>query len=140
MIKGVIKLTPLFIWMLLMKFVEYQDTTRNRIRHYEADKILVNAHWYNLPCAIAPQIIINDLQLSTDKIQFEDMKSLQDRYTADLIIIGSKSEPKWDVDWLKLQAQMHQLGIGVEQMYHDAAIRTFNVLTTEDRPVWLVLL
>ena len=124
----------------MMKFIEYQDVSRNRIRHYESNKVLVNANWHDFPCAIAPKVIIDNWQITSDTILSEDMQSLQDRYQADLIIIGSANQPKWDKSWLQLQAQMHQLGIGIEQMRHDAAIRTFNVLTTEDRPVWLVLL
>lgn len=123
-----------------MKFVEYQDVSRNRIRHQENGKVLVNADWHSFPCAIAPRAMIDHWQTQNGSIQIEDMQALQADYQADLIIIGSANEPKWDMHWLKLQAQMHQLGIGVEQMRHDAAIRTFNVLTTEDRPVWLVLL
>jgi uncharacterized protein len=123
-----------------MKFIEYQDVSRNRIRHYENNKVLVNANWHDFPCAIAPKVIVDNWQITSDTMLSEDMQSLQSRYQADLIIIGSANQPKWDRNWLQLQAQMHQLGIGIEQMRHDAAIRTFNVLTTEERPVWLVLL
>jgi uncharacterized protein len=123
-----------------MKFIEYQDISRNRIRHYESNKVLVNANWHDFPCAIAPKVIVDNWQITSDTMLSEDMQSLQSRYQADLIIIGSANQPKWDRNWLQLQAQMHQLGIGIEQMRHDAAIRTFNVLTTEERPVWLVLL
>jgi uncharacterized protein len=41
---------------------------------------------------------------------------------------------------MQLQAQLNAQNIGLEQMQTDAAIRTFNVLTTEERSVWLVLL
>ena len=123
-----------------MKFVEYQDLSRNRIRNQENNRVLVNADWHNFPCAIAPRIIVDNWQMTNDVIQIDDMQSLQNQYQADLIIIGYESEPKWDTSWLKLQAEMHQLGMGIEQMHRDAAIRTFNVLTTEERPVWLVLL
>jgi uncharacterized protein len=123
-----------------MKFVEYQDVSRNRIRNTESNKVLVNANWHSFPCAIAPHAIVDNWQMTNDAIHIDDMQSLQKQYQADLIIIGYESEPKWDTNWLKLQAQMHQLGMGIEQMHRDAAIRTFNVLTTEERPVWLVLL
>jgi uncharacterized protein len=123
-----------------MKFVEYQDVSRNRIRNTESNKVLVNANWHSFPCAIAPRAIVDNWQMTNDAIHIDDMQSLQKQYQADLIIIGYESEPKWDTNWLKLQAQMHQLGMGIEQMHRDAAIRTFNVLTTEERPVWLVLL
>jgi len=123
-----------------MKFVEYQDVSRNRIRNHESDKVLVNADWHSFPCAIAPHNIIDHWHAIGDNLQIDDMKALHERYKADLIIIGTANEPYWDTNWLKLQAQMHQLGIGIEQMHHNAAIRTFNVLTTEERPVWLVLL
>jgi uncharacterized protein len=122
-----------------MKFVEYQDTARNRIRAYESDKVLVNANWHELPCAIAPQMFADKWQANRDEITIEDLQVLQAIYPADLILLGSSHEPVWDINWLKLQAQTHAIGIGIEQMRHDAAIRTFNVLTTEERPVWLVL-
>jgi len=122
-----------------MKFVEYQDVSRNRIRNQESDQVLVNANWHRFPCAIAPRIIIDNWQPHSDDIQLDDLMALQDRYHADLIMIGNANEPIWDINWLKLQAEMNKLGIGIEQMKRDAAIRTFNVLSTEDRPIWLIL-
>lgn len=122
-----------------MKFVEYKDVSRNRIRGYEHNKVLINADWHHFPCAIAPHLIENDWQAGEKGIQPEQIQALQQHYLADLVLIGTEHEPVWNTDWLKLQAALNQLGIGVEQMRHDAAIRTFNVLTTEERPVWLIL-
>ena len=68
-----------------MKFVEYKDISKNRIRE------------------------------SQEKLQF-------------------------DVNWHRLVVQMNQRGVGLEQMSHSAAVRTFNVLMTEERPFWLILL
>ena len=125
----------------IMKFVEYQDISRNRIRAYEENRLRVNTEWVNLPCALCAQQLVKDWHPEVEKQMSElDLLPLISLQAADLIIIGYAQQPKWDHSWLKLQATMNARGIGLEQMQSDAAIRTFNVLTTEERPVWLVLI
>lgn len=124
-----------------MKFVEYQDISRNRIRAYEENKLRINTEWATLPCALCAQQLVKDWHPETlHQITEQDLLTLIALQPADLIIVGHAQQPKWDKAWLTLQASMNARGIGLEQMQSDAAIRTFNVLTTEERPVWLALI
>lgn len=124
-----------------MKFVEYQDVSRYRIRAYEQNRIRLERDWITLPCALCAQALVSDWQTAKpEQLRLSDFTPLLDLHTADLIIVGHAHQPTWNSTWMQLQAQLNAQGIGLEQMQTDAAIRTFNVLTTEERSVWLVLL
>lgn len=125
----------------IMKFVEYKDPTRYQIRAYDSERIRVDDHWYARPLALhAKQLIEHWQPANAQQPTFTDLQTLITQQAVDLILIGQTSAPQWDSAWLRLQAQLNAQGIGLEQMHTDAAIRTFNVLSTEDRSVWLVLL
>lgn len=123
-----------------MKFVEYQDIARNRIRACEESRIKINADWVTFPCALSADHLLTNWPTDPVQLTFAQLEKLLATAAADLIIIGRQGKIVWDIDWLKLQATANQRGIGIEQMTIDAAVRTFNVLTTEERPIWLVLL
>jgi uncharacterized protein len=124
-----------------MKFVEYQDVSRYRIRAYEANRIKLEQEWILLPCALCAQALMTDWQpANADQLCLSDFSPLLASRPADLIIVGRPHQPAWNPEWMRLQAELNAQGIGLEQMQTDAAIRTFNVLTTEERSVWLVLL
>jgi uncharacterized protein len=124
-----------------MKFVEYQDVSRYRIRAYEANRIKLEQEWISLPCALCAQALITDWQpFNAEQLCLADFSPLLVTYPADLIIVGRQDHPEWNPEWMQLQAELNAQGIGLEQMQIDAAIRTFNVLTTEERSVWLALL
>lgn len=124
-----------------MKFVEYQDVSRYRVRAYEAHRIKLEQAWTELPCALCAQKLVTDWQPANPlHLSLSDFTPLLSAHSADLIIVGHSQQPIWNPEWMQLQAQLNAQGIGLEQMQADAAIRTFNVLTTEERSVWLVLL
>lgn len=124
-----------------MKFVEYQDVSRYRIRAYEANRIRLEQEWITLPCALCAQKLVADWQPNNaNELSLTDFSLLIAAHPADLIIVGRTQQPEWNPAWMKLQAELNAQAIGLEQMHIDAAIRTFNVLTTEERSVWLVLL
>lgn len=124
-----------------MKFVEYQDVSRYRIRAYENNRIRIEQDWLDLPCALCAQALVSDWQpANAEQLCLGDFTPLLTSHAADLIIVGRPNQPAWNPEWMQLQAQLNTQNIGLEQMQTDAAIRTFNVLTTEERSVWLVLL
>ena len=122
-----------------MKFVEYQDVARHRIRAIEANRIRVDQTWVALPCALSAQQLITDWQPEQDMISVVDIEKLLALAPADLILMGQTKPLKWDANWFQLQAKLNQRDIGIEQMPLEAAVRTFSVLTTEERPIWLIL-
>lgn len=122
-----------------MKFVEYKDLSRYQIKAYEAERVKINDQWYPLPCAVHGQHLLTDWRPTAAQLSSADLQQLLAEQHADLIIVGQRQQPIWDENWLRLQVAMNQQGIGLEQMLSDAAIRTFNVLSTEERAVWLVL-
>jgi len=124
-----------------MKFVEYQDVSRYRIRAYENNRIRLEQEWITLPCALCAQSLVTDWQpITPEQLTMADFAPLLSTHAAELMIIGRSSQPVWNPEWMQLQASLNAKGVGLEQMQTDAAIRTFNVLTTEERSVWLVLL
>lgn len=124
-----------------MKFVEYQDRSRYRIRAYETHRIKIEQEWINLPCALCASALKTEWHpVNPTQLTIEDLSPLFAEYPAELIIVGRNSQLEWNLEWIQLQSNLNALGMGLEQMQSDAAIRTFNVLTTEERSVWLVLL
>jgi uncharacterized protein len=122
-----------------MKFVEYQDVARHRIRAIEANRIRVDQTWVTLPCALSAHQLITNWQPEQDMISVVDIEKLLALAPADLILIGQAKPLTWDANWFQLQANLNQRDIGIEQMPLAAAARTFSVLTTEERPIWLIL-
>jgi uncharacterized protein len=122
-----------------VKFVEYKDLSKNRIRELDTHQVKIQDTWYHLPCAISAQLVITQDQhpIEINTACFEHLIAQQ---SADLLLIGRPaSDIRFDLTWQKLLVSMNQQGIGLEQMTPDAAVRTFNVLMTEDRPFWLIL-
>jgi uncharacterized protein len=127
-----------------VKFVEYQDISKNRIRELQENQVRIHQHWYFLPCAISAQKIITHQSpkenLFKVEVSTDCFEQLLQEEAADLILIGRANDRLiFDIKWQQLVADMSQQGIGLEQMSHAAAVRTFNVLMTEERPFWLIL-
>ena len=122
-----------------MKFVEYQDVSKNRIRELQSDRVRIHQNWYPMPCAISAQQIVTETHIALGATA-ECFAALIAQQSADLILVGRpQAQLVFDIHWHQLLVQMNQQGVGLEQMSHAAAVRTFNVLMTEERPFWLVL-
>lgn len=122
-----------------MKFVEYKDLSKNRIRELDSNQVRIQDTWYPFPCAISAQHIVTKDQHSIE-ISIDCFEQLMAQAPADLLLVGRPaSDIRFDLTWQKLLVSMNQKGIGLEQMTHSAAVRTFNVLMTEERPFWLIL-
>jgi uncharacterized protein len=122
-----------------VKFVEYQDLSKNRIRELQADRVRIHHTWYPLPCAISAHHIVTHAQTSIEASR-ASIEQLITQAPADLILIGRpEGQIHFNANWQSLLVEMNQRGIGLEQMTHSAAVRTFAVLMTEERPFWLIL-
>jgi uncharacterized protein len=122
-----------------MKFVEYQDRSRNRIKSIESQRVLVNQEWIDFPCAISATQIVRAHEIKQDAHLSELLLEIAQHQPANLMLLGSDKPITIDRAWMQLLATMRQQDINLEQMNLDAAARTFNVLTTEDRLIWVVL-
>ncbi len=121
-----------------MKFTEHRDSNIFTVKHYEPHQVKVNqltftqsffitqfsteSHW---PCT--------DIQ----QLSPELMMPLLERQV-EVIILGTGEEQIFPCP--TLFALCASKGVGLEVMANDAACRTYNVLTTEDRDVVLALI
>lgn len=122
-----------------MKFVEYKDMARNRITALEAERLRVGQTWLKRPCALCNEHLYPDWQSDQDFPTLSSLEPLLQQSQPSLILLGSTAGASTDPGYWQLLAALNQRGIGLESMGADAACRTFNVLTTEERQVLLLL-
>ena len=121
-----------------MKFTEHRDSNIFAVKHYEMGHVKVNNLTFtksffitqftteaNWPCD------------SIDKLNIEFLDQILDS-GVDVIILGTGDKQVFPEP--KLFAYCAAKGVGLEVMANDAACRTYNVLTTEDREVALALI
>ncbi len=118
-----------------MKFTEHKDPTINMIRRIEADAIWVNetpvrTSFYMSARHLQPNWTPKSVETLTRE-HLDALLALQ----PEVVILGTGSTQQFLPP--HLQAYVLQQGVGLEVMSNDAACRTWNVLTTEDRPVVL---
>lgn len=118
-----------------MKFTEHKDPTLNMVRKITPEAIWVNEHpltqsFYMSQRHLQPDWPVQDIEaLNTEHLDTLLMLS------PELIILGTGETQVFLPP--ALMAHIQGKGIGLEVMSNDAACRTWNVLTTEDRPVVL---
>lgn len=127
---------PRFRIVPVMRF--HQDTSSgNVIQSYDAQGIVVNDQRITHSVVISARHIEAWAPGSFDELTTADLDGLAG-FQPGIVILGTGitqrfPPPQWLVG---LQGR----GIGVEVMRNDAAIRTYNVLLSEDRNVLLALL
>jgi uncharacterized protein len=116
----------------------HQDSsTSNAIQSYDAQGIVIQDRH------IAHSVIISAQRVDAwEPGCFEDLTMLHIARLADyqpgIVILGTGATLRFPpLQWL---VELQGRGIGVEVMGNDAAIRTYNVLLSEDRNVLLALL
>lgn len=120
-----------------MKFTEHRDASVNMIRSYQPDLVVVNQHEITASCIITQNQIITDWAVeSFELLSPEDLQILLD-FKPEVLILGTGETQKFPSLELARLASKH--GISIEAMSNDAACRTYNVLTTEERVVVLGL-
>ncbi len=121
-----------------MKFTEHRDSNIFAVKHYEANLVKVNQLTFNKSFFIT--------QFSTEShwpcesiqhLTFEQMDQLLNS-NAEVIILGTGEKQVFPDP--KFFAHCASKGVGLEVMANDAACRTYNVLTSEDREVLLALI
>ena len=121
-----------------MKFTEHRDSNINTVKNYRMNDVKVNnmtftnsfymtqtAHQDKWNC-------VNIADLNTEML--DDILKLN----PEVIILGTGDEQVFPD--LSVFAYCANLGVGLEVMANDAACRTYNVLTTEDRDIVLALI
>lgn len=121
-----------------MKFTEHKDPTINMIRRIEPDAIWVNEtpmrhSFYMTAHHLHPNWSVTCTEHLT-QAHLDTLLKLQ----PEVIILGTGTRQHFLSP--ELQAHVLQHGVGLEVMSNDAACRTWNVLTTEDRPVVLAIM
>lgn len=121
-----------------MKFTEHKDRNINSVRRIDADGIWVNetclrGSFYMTQKHLCPDWgVSNFSDLSEQHI--EALLALR----PDVILLGTGERQQFLPP--QLLQRCHAAGVGVEVMDNAAACRTFNVMTTEDRPVLLAVI
>lgn len=121
-----------------MKFTEHRDSNIKTVKHYEAGKVRINADIYtNSLFLTQTQVFENWAINNIEQLNIEHLEPILQQ-KPEVIILGT-GETQVFPD-IKLFAYCLQQGIGLEVMANDAACRTYNILTTEDRDVVLALI
>ena len=121
-----------------MKFTEHRDSNINAVKSYQKGQVRINADTYEKSLFLTQTEVFSNWQI-TD-IQALDKTLLKPilEQKPEVIILGT-GEVQTFPDF-SLFAYCREHGVGLEVMANDAACRTFNILTTEDRPVILALI
>ncbi|NPA72547.1 MAG: hypothetical protein GXO35_06930 [Gammaproteobacteria bacterium] len=121
-----------------MKFTEHRDSNIFAVQHYQPGQVKVNGLEFTQSCFITQFTTENNwpchaiTQLTTELLDtLLETKS-------EVIILGTGDKQVFPEP--RLFAYCASKGVGLEVMANDAACRTYNVLTTEDREVVLALI
>ncbi len=120
-----------------MKFTEHRDSNVFAVRHYEPGLVKVNNLTFTESCFITQFTTESEWQCrSIEELNTDHLDQLM-ATKAEVIILGTGDRQVFPEP--RLFAYCASKGVGLEVMANDAACRTYNVLTTEDREVVLAL-
>lgn len=121
-----------------MKFTEHRDSNIKTVKHYAPGEVRINADIYTKSLFTTQQEVFENWGCAT----LADLnKSLLDeilKHKPEVIILGTGEDQIFPTPELFAHCMNH--GAGLEVMANDAACRTYNILTTEDREVILALI
>jgi len=121
-----------------MKFTEHRDSNVYAVKKYEPGCVKVNDLEFTSSCFITHSKCESNWYCpNIDELN----QSLLDQLLVEkpeVIILGTGDSQSFPEP--KLFAYCAGQGVGLEVMANDAACRTYNVLTTEDRDVVLALI
>ena len=116
----------------------HQDTAAgNSIQSYSGQGIVINGRLISTSVLVTAECIESWPPATVAELNEQQLALLTVRRPG-IIILGTGTSLRFPP--LPLLAGIQQQGIGIEVMGNDAAIRTFNVLLSEDRNVLLALL
>jgi uncharacterized protein len=120
-----------------MKLSEARNPHIFNISRFDSTGLQVKDQWLNQSCLIAFDFLKKDWGVTHfDGIE-QGLEAIAD-YAPEVLIIGTGSEQRFP-NAQQMQA-LAQLKCGIEFMNNDSAIRTYTILTTEDRRVMLALI
>jgi uncharacterized protein len=121
-----------------MKFSEHRDSNINVVKSYQQGEVKINADVYGKSLFFTQHEIIADWPVTHIKeLAVEHLEPIIDT-KPEVIILGTGERQVFPN--IELFAFCASQGIGLEVMANDAACRTYNVITTEDRDVVLALI
>lgn len=121
-----------------MKFTEHRDSNINTVKKYSPGSVQVNQFTLTTSCFITQKDINDSWQCA--HISKLSTALLDELLTTDAEVIILGTGEKQIFPEPRLFAYCASQGVGLEVMANDAACRTYNVLTTEDRDVVLALI
>jgi len=120
-----------------MKFTEHRDSNVYAVKHYEPGLVKINNITLKQSCYLTQTTIEDNWPCeSIDSLTTELLDSLLSK-KPEVIILGTGEVQNFPEP--KFFAYCAAKGVGLEVMANDAACRTYNVLTTEDRDIVLAL-
>ena len=121
-----------------MKFTEHRDSNVKTIKRYQAGEVQVNDERFHSSLYMSQKQVFSDWQCHHISALSEANLNPILEQKPEVIILGT-GETQIFPDPKLFAYCVHQ-GIGLEVMANDAACRTYNILTTEDREVVLALI
>lgn len=120
-----------------MKFTEHRDSNLKAVKSYQKGQVRINADEYTDSLFLTQTEVFEKWEIThISQLDESRLQPILDQ-KPEVIILGT-GETQIFPD-MSLFAHCRKFGAGLEVMANDAACRTFNILTTEDRPVILAL-
>lgn len=121
-----------------MKFAEHRDPSILTVRSYQTGGVKINDLTLQNSCYLNQTTLIQNWQCeSIEELNENHLDSVM-QLKPEVLILGTGETQVFPEP--RLFAYCAQRGIGLEVMDNAAACRTYNVLTTEERPVVLALI
>ncbi|SFR50395.1 Mth938-like domain-containing protein [Thiomicrospira sp. ALE5] len=121
-----------------MKFTEHLNPGVNLIRRYEPGRVYVNDQAIKQSCIVSQHHLLADWPVfDMQDLSQQNLMTLSDLKPEVLILGTGESQIFPPASVMQFFIQQ---GISLEVMTNDAACRTYNILTTEDREVVIALI
>ena len=120
-----------------MKFTEHRDSNVFAVKHYEPGLVKVNNVTFTESCFITQFTTEDEWPCHAIEALTTELLDKLLETKSEVIILGTGDKQVFPEP--RLFAYCASKGVGLEVMANDAACRTYNVLTTEDRDVVLAL-
>ncbi|BCN93409.1 hypothetical protein THMIRHAM_11940 [Thiomicrorhabdus immobilis] len=121
-----------------MKFTEHRDSNVYAVKKYQPGMVKVNNLEFNSSCYITQKSYKDDWQCPAISALNTDLMDELLAEKPEVIILGTGETQTFPEPLFF--AYCAAQGVGLEVMANDAACRTYNVLTTEDRDIVLALI
>lgn len=121
-----------------MKFTEHLNPGVNLIRSYEPNCVRVNQQQIRQSCVVSQHHLLSDWPVTQLSELDESAMQMLIELKPEVLILGTGEQQIFPS--ASVMQFFIQQGISLEVMSNDAACRTYNILTTEDREVVIALI